>query len=77
MGKLKIKKYGKNTKAFKLLCSLEGTKITDEKGFDCKRLFEKLIGYDFLVKPCKCGFEATGSDGETFKIETTQMLEFC
>lgn len=77
MAKLKVKQYGKNIKTFKILCSLEGTKITDKNGNDCKKLFEKLIGYEYLCKPCKCGFEATGCDGETFKVETTQMLEFC
>lgn len=72
---IKIKKYGKNLKSLERLMKIESTKVYFN-GREAKGLFEKLIGFEFMFKPCKCGFEATGPDGESFKIETTQILEF-
>lgn len=72
---IKIRKYGKNLKSLEKLMKIESTKVYFN-GHEAKGLFEKLIGFEFIFKPCKCGFDATGPDGESFKIETTQILEF-
>lgn len=71
---IKLKRYGKNLKGLKTIISLEGTKVYLGE-HEAKRLFESLIGYEFIFKPCKCGFEAIGYDGESFRIETTQIIE--
>ncbi len=54
--------------------ALEGTKVY-LNGHEAKGLFERLLGYDFMFSRCRGGFEATGADGESFKIETTQIIE--
>lgn len=71
---IKIKKYGKNVRALKKLLSIESTKVT-LNGIDHKKIFQGLIGYDYIIKPRENGFEAYAC-GDTFIIETTQILEF-
>ena len=71
---IKLKKYGKNLRGLKKIMGLEGTKVYLGE-HEAKKLFESLIGYEFIFKTCKCGFEATGSDGDSFRIETNQIIE--
>lgn len=72
---MKIKKHGKNKREFKKLTADETTQIRDEKGFECKRLFESLIGYDFLCEIKNNILEVTGMDGESFFITTELEIE--
>lgn len=73
---LKIKKIGKNKVSFKKLIADKETIIKNNKGFDSKWLFEKLIGYDFITEKLKDGtLKVTDQIGESFFITTKLEIE--
>lgn len=72
---MKLRRYGKNKRELKKLMADLSTRVT-QNGFEAKKIFEKLIGYDFNYQILKNNIlEVTGIDGESFLIQTDLDLE--
>lgn len=66
---MKIKQFGKNTRALKKLVEDEKTQVI-LKGIDFKKIFKTLIGYDYRAEKTETGLNLIDCTGDTIEIIT-------